>query len=380
METPLDILPGDEYGRDERSLAKLPFTLLGKRDGRRKEKEIRSEWNGQNERGKPVRFFKNVTWNARHGPPDYPAEEVYIALLYYLVRDGLADRTTRVVPYRLLKLMNWGTDGRAYDRLKRSLNQLRGVTIHTNALWDEKSKTFVEAGFGIIDDWLIRKGSAAPLFSEGVEDGSVLEVNWNERVYEHFKRGRLKLLNVGEFYSLPSPLAKRLYRWVDEALYPSGRVEIDIRHLAHNRLEMSRSMKFPSTIMQSLEPALEEIRKLGKCEWSLEESTTDSGKKLVFSLPPESLPPVSEADQGYPQGPPPADQDRWLDEQLARLTAEEVEALKRRAVDLLDAFNKGVYLQRGDDAIGARQLVRENMRRLIAEEPASPPAPPSPDA
>lgn len=358
----------DGFGRDERSLAKLPFTVLGKRDARKNGKAIRTEWEGRDGKGKPVKLFKEITWNAKHGLPDFPAEEVYIGLLYYLVREGLGDRTIRIVPYRLLKLMQWGTDGRAYARLRKSLNQLMGVQIETNALWDDEAKDYVDAGLGIIDDWVIRKGGSAPLFGEDEGDGRTLEINWNERVFEHFRRGRLKVLNVDEFYSLSSPLAKRLYRLVDEALYQTGRAEFDVLHLAHTRLEMSRSYRYPSSVMQSLKPALEELEAQKICRWSISDSKTPSKKKLVFTSFPKPQQAVRErqGDTEAPKGPEPVSQEEHeLNRDLAALRASEREEVREQALDLLDDHNRRAYKERGEAAIGATQLLRARMRDVL---------------
>jgi hypothetical protein len=360
----------DGFGRDERSLAKLPFTVLGKRDARKSGKAIRTEWDGRDGRGRPVTLFKEVTWNAKYGLPDFPAEEVYIGLLYYLVREGLGDRTIRVVPYQLLKLMKWGTDGRAYARLRKSLNQLMGVQIETNALWDDEAKDYVEAGLGIIDDWVIRKGGSAPLFGEDEGDGRTLEINWNERVFEHFRKGRLKVLNVDQFYSLSSPLAKRLYRLVDEALYQTGRAEFDVLHLAHTRLEMSRSYKYPSSVMQSLKPALEELEREKVCRWLLTDSKTPSKKKIVFTAFPKSDKPREGRSAAPGQPNPPelvSQEDHELDRTLAGLRAAEREALEAEALGRLDQYNRRAYLERGESAIGAWQLLRDKMREVLSE-------------
>jgi hypothetical protein len=360
---------GDGFGQDERSLAKLPFTVLGRRDARRGSKAIRTEWQGRDGKGKPITLFKEVTWNAKHGLPDFPAEEVYIGLLYYLVRAGLGERTIRVVPYRLLKLMKWGTDGRAYARLRRSLNQLMGVQIETNALWDEPSRDYVEAGIGIIDDWVIRKGSSAPLFGQDDGDGHTLEVSWNERVFEHFRRGRLKVLNVDEFYSLSSPIAKRLYRLVDEALYQTGRAEFDVLHLAHTRLEMSRSYKYPSSVMQSLRPALEELEAKHICRWTMLDSKTPSKKKIVFTSYPTPLKSAKEAARGAQSTIPPnpvSQEDHELNRDLAALSASARAELEAEALDLLDSYNRKAFAERGDHAIGAAQLLRSKMREVLS--------------
>jgi len=353
------------YGQDERSLVKIPFTTIGKGSRRTKPKELKATWQSR-VGGKTVKFFKTVSGNARHGLPEFPAEEVYVALMYYSARKGFEDREVRVVPRQLLKLMRWDLDGRAYARLKRSLNQLAGVVVHTNALFNEKTSKFEEAAFGIVDDWRIEKTPDAPLFGE--DAGDTLVVRWNEILFAHIRRGRLKLLNVHTYYSMSTPLAKRLYRYMDEAIYPSGKVEIDVCHLAHNRLEMSRSRAYPSSILQSLQPALEELEAKGICSWSMEDSKTDSGKKFVFVRAKNEPSEPDELEDDVPQ----QQADRWaaLKASLAAMDEEEREEIEQEAASRLDPFNRSVWTEKGRRAIGAYQLVLEHMERILSERSA----------
>ncbi|MEE9148220.1 MAG: hypothetical protein V3U27_12565, partial [Candidatus Tectomicrobia bacterium] len=186
---------------------------------------------------------------------------------------------------------------------------------------------------------------------------------------EHFQHGRFKLLNLSFFYSLSTPLAKRLYRWVDEHIFPRGHIEVDIRHLAHTRIEMSRSIKYPSSIMQRLEPALNELQDLGVLEWSLEPSKTESGKKLVFTRPrkPKPPPPRLPALEA-PTAPEIGEEDpsdALFHELLDGLTEEERESLKQEAVEMLDSFNRHYWEQSKGKALGAEALVQDNMKSIL---------------
>jgi hypothetical protein len=95
----------DEFGKDERSLLRLPFTLLGKHGSRKKDKVIYEEWEAKY-KGKVVRFFKEVTGNAKYGLPSYPAENVYMALQYLWARSEPDSQRMRIGKRSLLKLMN----------------------------------------------------------------------------------------------------------------------------------------------------------------------------------------------------------------------------------------------------------------------------------
>lgn len=343
----------DGYGQDERSLVKIPFTTIGRGNAKASRNELNSSWTSR-VGNREVQFFKVV--KGSYGLPEFPAEEVYVALFYFAARRGFESREVRVSPSSLLSLMKWDDSGKSYKRLKRSLNQLVGVTIHTNALWNERSKRFEEATFGIIDDWQIQKSQGSPLFGE--DAGDTLIVRWNEIIYQHIKHGRLKVLNVDEYYGMSNALARRLYRWLDEAIYPNNSTEIDVCHLAHNRLEISRTRAYPSAILQSLRPALKELEDRGICTWSMEDSKTPSGKKFVFRRIPAKEEPKTEPSEGR----------AWLNEHLAQMTEEERTSLESEAVSRLDAFNRSVYREKGRRAIAAHALVLDAMEAILREK------------
>ena len=261
----------DPYGRDELNLIELAFTTLGRARSR---KTLKTEWKGKDHKGRTRKFYKTVTGSDEFGLPEYASEELLIALFHKASRDDFEARAVTAVPYELLQLMGWGTDGRAYERLKRALDQLAGVYITTNALWNAESGTFSKAGFHILDNY------------EFVEDAGSgrthLTVSWNERLFTIFQQSRFKRLDTGFFYDLPSPVAKRLYRWLDKHLRQTGHAEIDVLHLAHVKLEVSHSKKYVSQVMQVMEPALDELTERGYCTWAVADSQTESGKKLVF--------------------------------------------------------------------------------------------------
>ena len=140
----------DPYGRDELNLIELAFTTLGRSRSR---KTLKTEWKGKDHKGRTRKFYKTVTGSDEFGLPEYASEELLIALFHKASRDDFEARAVTAVPYELLQLMGWGTDGRAYERLKRALDQLAGVYITTNALWNADSGTFSKAGFHILDNY-----------------------------------------------------------------------------------------------------------------------------------------------------------------------------------------------------------------------------------
>lgn len=350
-----------EAGKDERSLIKLPFTLPGRR--KRKTNTLRSEWEGKDKNGRRKKFYKVVTGSDDRGLPAHPAEDIYIGLLYYTATGTDAKQELRIPTRNLLKLMQWGTGGRAYRRLKRSLEELLGLTIRTNALWDTETEGYVEAGFHVIERYRFKKVNDAPLFGE--QEQQVLEVKWSDELHEYFKHARFKFLEVDVYYGLSSPLAKRLYRWLDDRLYQTGHVAIDIRHLAHNRLEISDSSRYPSQIMQKLEPAMDELKERGIANWRLEESQTESGKKLVFTKPKPSRPELEvydETDSTQRDG-----REEGASDPFAALSEEEYHIVRQAALDRLSPTDR-TKLDSGEPSPVVTARLINVMEDLLKEE------------
>ena len=350
----------DPYGRDELNLIELAFTTLGRARSR---KTLRTEWVGQDHKGRSRKFYKIVTGSDEFGLPEYASEELLIALFHKASREDFGSRSVTAVPYELLQLMDWGTDGRAYQRLRRALDQLAGVYISTNALWNAEAGTFTKAGFHILDDYE---------FTEDPDTGrTTLSVNWNEKLFSIFRQNRFKRLDTGFFYALPSPVAKRLYRWLDKHLRSRDRVEIDVMHLAHVKLEVSRSKKFVSAVMQVLQPALEELAARGYCTWSLEDSQTESGKKLVFR---RAQPLPGRSSGGAAPGPTLSDEQRALVEALTSRGVS-ADAAHELAADY-DAERVGRQLRHFDHLVATGQPPRSAgwLVRAVEQDFGLPPA------
>lgn len=354
---------GGGMGQDERSIVKLPFTTLGKRAKSGRPDELRASWMGKGADGSEKRLHKIVSANTKHGLPQYAAEQVYVALLGVTCRKSFSSRHLEVIPGDLIRTMQWVKNGKSYERLRRSLHQLASVYIETNALWNDQNKGYDEASFGILDGWRWEKGKGEK--RRGVRS-DVLTVTWNERLFNHFgSKARFKILDLQTYYALSSPLAQRLYRWVDEAIYPQGSIQIDLRHLAHNRLEISRNRRYKSKIMESLTPALEELSDEGIFEWTVKESsTTESGWKIIFYGQKEKEGGGPAAAGGSAPGGNVGDVQAYLD----GLSSAEREELIQFALSRLHSVNRRAFQEKGKDAIGAWELVKEAIRDILQEQ------------
>jgi hypothetical protein len=346
-----------QIGQDERSMIHVPFTTISHR--RNKVKELYEEWYSdvwvpgkdpsEKRRRERRKFYRRVTGGSVVGLPTYRAEELYIAAMYFSYRSpGFnVEENQIVIPQAdLMNLMRWHRKGDNYELLERSLKQLVAVRISTNALFSNTELQFLEnLDFGILQSY----GRT----SVERQAGEVY-LRWNQDLLGFYQQGRFKPLDVEVFFSLPTPTAKRLYRWADSNLYgcDDGVFEIDVLRLAKARLGIGANKKYASEVRPALERALDEVAKTGMFSYDIVESSSvsGSGKKVRFTVDPSFGPSAK-----LPSGP------------SNDLSTLEMEALQREALQRMDSFNRARLLEGGTEAKSASKLLDQIMREILQE-------------
>jgi len=127
--------------------------------------------------------------------------------------------------YEILRLFGSADESRNYEQVATSLRRWKGLSIFSDrAFYDHEQRSWVNRDFGVFDNLVIYRreviqGKAAPSCSRFV---------WNEVLFRSFQSGYLKQLDWNLYCQLTSPVAKRLYRFLDKRFYHSSRVEIDL--------------------------------------------------------------------------------------------------------------------------------------------------------
>ena len=108
--------------------------------------------------------------------------------------------------------------------------------------------------FGVFDNLVIYRreviqGKAAPGCSRFV---------WNEVLFRSFQSGYLKQLDWNLYCRLTSPVAKRLYRFLDKRFYHSNRVEIDLLELGLRKVRLAANNN-TAQMKRSLLKGIEEL-------------------------------------------------------------------------------------------------------------------------
>jgi len=326
-------------GRDEMNLAEFPFASLRRR-GDRREAIVHESWvvdkNGNRH---------HQTWVVRGllglGLPTEFDERVYVALMAITVQGAIANRKVPFSIYQILKIMGLVKSKRTYQDIEESLKRLVGVTIYSEgAFWDNENKervTMSEAFHLIEKYWLRYKENKEEIReAEGVPGYIV----WGEDIWRSIQANYIKPLNLEFFYSLESPTARRLYRFLDKRMRYQQEYEIDIFELA-SRLGMVRYSK-PAWVKRKLQPAFDDLIAKG----FLKSARAIKHKKYTrirFVKAPKAVP-ASQPDEGdetedlyqYPE--------REGEQQAESLPSSQMEGSATREEDLWEQVLREINL------------------------------------
>jgi hypothetical protein len=250
------------FSRDEMNLAEFPLAVLSTRsDPAVKTLEFSDVQRTRDGEVLDRRWI--ITGADKFGLPTSTDDDVILGLIRLTVDDGFQNPKVYFSRYELLKILRWTTEGRSYSRLTKSLDRLSGVRIRaSNAFYDNSSKTYQTKNFGIIDAYEIsgKKGKGIGKTPGKNEQSYFI---WSEQIFNSFKSGFVKKLDLDYYFTLKSAVSRRLYRYLDKHFYFRNVLEKQLLSLAFEKLGLSRNYKFVSSIKQQLEPALEELQSHG---------------------------------------------------------------------------------------------------------------------
>lgn len=124
------------------------------------------------------------------------------SLLMEQINKGIIpSRTIRFSPHDLLVSTNRQTDGDGYERLKKALKRLKGVSIVTNIKTNKRQQS---SGFGLVDDYHIEKNN------RNKKRMIYLEVTLSKWFYNSLISKEVLTINR-KYFQLRKPLERRLY-------------------------------------------------------------------------------------------------------------------------------------------------------------------------
>ena len=228
--------------RDEMNLAEFPLCALSHRLPP-EVKTLRFEdrvW----DKGRNDWTVRRVTVSGSDafGLPTALDDEVLLGLIHLTRLREFADRKVPFTRHQLIRLLNWRDDTKNYHRLEMSLNRWTGVTVYYDkAWWSRNRQCWVDAKFHVLDNvWLCHRSEPPPetgLPEAGVPTSAFV---WNEVIFQSFRSGNLKSIDLNFYTSLKSSVAKRLYRFLDKRFHFGKRYELDLHNLCFEHIGISR--------------------------------------------------------------------------------------------------------------------------------------------
>lgn len=248
-------------GRDELNLAEFPITLLSDRVPKGC-KTLVFEVEPRDQRpGEPVTRKVTITGGDVYGLPTAVDDEVLVALIQLTkLKNDFSDPTVYFSRYEVRRLLGWPDDGRSYRRIEESIRRWVGVTLYyDNAWWNKETNAWVSENFHIIErSSLVDQETKRARRPEGQHELALSFFKWNEVIFQSFKAGSLKRLDIEAYFSYSTSIAKRVYRFLDKRFWIKRRWEFDLKEFAFEHIGLSRKYNV-AQIKNKLQPALDEL-------------------------------------------------------------------------------------------------------------------------
>lgn len=290
-------------GKDEMNLVEHPFAILWQKEPG--DSAIFNEWTQVHPvSGKALKATWMVTGAKEYGLPTASDERVYLVLMELTREKAFKERTVWFSRYDIVRRLGWTVNDRSYAMLENALKRLTGAMIYAkNAFWNPTRKTYMNAGFHLLEHFVIDSELPGRIGQGGKERISYF--TWSEFVFESFQNGYIRSIDLRFALSLEGDIALRLYRYLDKKSYDGrSKFEIDIFTLCVAHLGMKPSA-YPSKLKERLEKAHTELTARGFLK-SVEFVKTRSGdqksEKLIYHFTKRRAAPLA------PELPAPAEE------------------------------------------------------------------------
>src|SRR5215217_128880 len=198
------------------------------------------------------------SWTVRaahgRGLPGRFDQDVYVALLQMIDDKGLPeDGWLSFSLYELVELMGRKHSGRDYRQVRESLRRLAMTSIESdNAFYHRGWKEYISDTFSLLSE--VKLSEYDDPQGERTDRNRVL---LSQYFVDSYKANYLKNIDVEFYWSLASPIAKRLYRLVDKKRNGRRLWEVELFSLK-DRIPLS-DYKYASKIKEKLAPAHAEL-------------------------------------------------------------------------------------------------------------------------
>lgn len=232
---------------EEENLAGIPFAVLERRVGK---KVGKIEISGI--KTLPDGTTARVTWqvqgNNELGLPTEQDLDIFVALGVLTFRNDFA-KTVTFSGREIARILDIGAvHGKFYKRLKLAMDRfipLRFRAIMENEQHEEVKwcNVFQEASFSL----------------NRTTGRCIGSVTWTDKLIQSMDSGFFRLMDANRYMELDGITAKHLYRYLAVAFAKTDVLIVDARQLSTEHLGILSPPKYLSRLMQTLEPAFEQL-------------------------------------------------------------------------------------------------------------------------
>src|SRR5579872_1775010 len=235
---------------EEENLAAIPFAVLERRVGKRVGK-IEIKGTKLLPDGSKVRVEWQVQGNNELGLPTEQDLDIFVALGVLTFRNDFA-KTVTFSGREIARILGIGmVHGKFYKRLKLAMD--RFIPLRFRALMENEQHEEVK--------WLnvFQEASFSLNRTTGRCTGSV---TWTDKLIQSMDSGFFRLLDASRYMELDGITAKHLYRFLAVAFAKTDVVIADARQLSAEHLGILSPPKYLSRLMQTLEPAFDQLNRI----------------------------------------------------------------------------------------------------------------------
>jgi len=232
---------------EEENLAAIPFAVLERRVGKKVGK-IEITGTKTLPDGTNARVTWQVQGNNELGLPTEQDLDIFVALGVLTFRNDFA-KTVTFSGREIARILDIGAvHGKFYKRLKLAMD--RFIPLRFRALMENEQHEEVK--------WcnVFQEASFSLNRTTGRCIGSV---TWTDKLIQSMDSGFFRLMDANRYMELDGITAKHLYRYLAVAFAKTDVLLIDARQLAREHLGILNPPKYLSRLMQTLEPAFEQL-------------------------------------------------------------------------------------------------------------------------
>ncbi len=215
-----------------------------------------------------------VTAGDAFGLPTHFDMDVLLALMVLTQsQNRFQDRTVRFSLYQIIELLAISKFGGVHDRLRLALDRWCGTTVKFQNAWRSGNRWCSET-FHFLDNVKLTK-------SRDFEPDQEQVFKWNDVVVESVQKQNTKPFDWVFYRSLSSPIAKRMYRFLDKRFFHRRTWEFEVEEFAVNKLGLQAGQR-SSKYNQKLREGILELEEAGFLATG--KSTVEKQSKGVFQV------------------------------------------------------------------------------------------------